>query len=128
MESPTLRRTEMGLQVLCGGKAPQDDREIVPAEVLRDAPPWAVEFCRSVMDTVGSALKARPPESIEILPTDDAVSYSGHNSRSAFYRWTAEFGVVRSGPDRWPRARLNKGLEKEARQGGRRRKKKGGAS
>lgn len=50
-----------------------------------------------------------------ILSTSEAMVVAGYGSESAFYRWTATWGVTNSGAGRWPRHRVQAGLEKEAR-------------
>lgn len=49
-----------------------------------------------------------------ILTTAEAVALANIGSESAFYRWAKTWGVCSSGGNRWPRQRIQKGLEKEA--------------
>ena len=50
-----------------------------------------------------------------ILTTSEAIAYVKKDSKYGLYAWAKDYGVERSGNDRWPAHRLDAGLAKEAR-------------
>lgn len=75
----------------------------------------------ALADLVVAKLRA-PAITSAILLTEDAIAHVKCGSDSSFSRWCKRWGVRNCGQGRWPLHRLNAGLEREAMQGGRKRK------
>ena len=62
-----------------------------------------------------AVVRAGPVPTGLILTTAEAIKYVKKDSKSGFYAWAKAYGVERSGSDRYPTHRLDRGLERESR-------------
>lgn len=74
-------------------------------------PPVPVDILRA---TLREVLAERRTRTDEILTLAEAITYTKHESESAFYRWCARFRVTAFQPGRFARAQLDRGLGAEA--------------
>ena len=57
---------------------------------------------------------ARPTLTDRILTTEEAITYTKHESFSAFYRWASRWRVTSAQHGRYARSQLDAALEREA--------------
>ncbi len=82
--------------------------EQVPPAAL---PPVPVEVLRAILRDVLAEPRARTDA---ILTLEEAIRYSKHESKSAFYRWCSRYHVTGYEPGRFARSQLDRGLRAEA--------------
>jgi hypothetical protein len=70
---------------------------------------------KAQLDRIEAALRRDALVREPILTTAEAVGYAKFGSESAFTRWARTWGVTHSGNGRWPRHRIDAGLQREAR-------------